>query len=149
MNSGLEDLSGNKLELAGPLVVRLSLTDRRKHHCSFIFPWQMFRRFFFEGTELTWLSRTRNRKWCPRSIALVAMEWKKYFRHLDLRKRTCSERHFSRRLDKSGKENSVYQGRSAVVVSDRTPFIFEFSIEQHKGYWHILHSTIHCAEFGD
>ncbi|XP_044163551.1 uncharacterized protein LOC114962881 isoform X3 [Acropora millepora] len=60
------------------------------------------------------------------------MEWKKYFRHLDLRNRACSERHFSRQLDKSGKENSVYQGRSAVVVSDRTPFIFEFYIEKQR-----------------
>ena len=86
----------------------------------------------FEITELTWLSRTRNRKWCSRSIASVAMEWKKYFRHLHLRNRACSERHFSRQLNKSGKENSVYHGRSAAVVSDRTPFIFEFHIEKQR-----------------
>ena len=86
MNSGWEELSGNKLELAGPLVVRLSLTDRRKH----IF------------------ATSKNR--------------------------TSSKRHFCRRLDIGGKENSVYQGRSAsaVVVSHRTPFIFELHIEKQR-----------------
>jgi len=34
--------------------------------------------------------------------------------------------------DKNGKENSAYQGRSAAVVSDRTPFIFKFHIEKQR-----------------
>ncbi|XP_067016289.1 uncharacterized protein [Acropora muricata] len=66
----------------------------------------------------------------------------KYFRHLDLRSRACSERHFSRQLDKSEMENSVYQGRSAAVVSDKTPFIFEFHIEKQRDYVSFQHGHL-------
>ena len=42
------------------------------------------------------------------------------------------KRHFSRQPDKNAKMRSVYKGRSAVAISQTTPFCFDYNLKNRK-----------------
>lgn len=42
------------------------------------------------------------------------------------------KRHFSGQPDKNGKMRSVYKGRSAVAISQTTPFCFDYNLINQK-----------------
>ena len=147
MNSGLEKICGNKLELAGPLVdsylleignqissklTRSKATSLASPVVLFI-PWAIFRHmtvlFRGYGADVTFENR-KSKVIC--TITLFETAEKAFSPARFEGQDVLRKRHFSRQPDTSGKLASMYKGRSAVVVSPRTPFILDYNLKNQK-----------------
>jgi len=147
MNSGLEEICGNKLELAGPLVdsylleigsqissklTRSKATSLASPVVLFI-PWAIFRHmtvlFRGYGADVTFENR-KSKVIC--TITLFETAEKVFSPARFEGQDVLRKRHFSRQPDTSGKLASMYKGRSAVVVSPGTPFILDYNLKNQK-----------------
>lgn len=144
MNSGLEEICGNKLELTGPLIdsylleidnqVSAKLTRSKATSPVILFvPWPVFRHitvlFRGYGTEVTFDNRKSKvistfnlLETAEKIFSLARFEGQDVLR----------KRHFSGQPDKNGKMRSVYKGRSAVAISQTTPFCFDYNLINQK-----------------
>ncbi|CAH3154192.1 unnamed protein product [Porites lobata] len=114
MNSGLEEICGNKLELTGPLID------------SYLLEIVLFRGY---GTEVTF----DNRKSKVISTFNLLETAEKIFSPAHFEGQdVLRKRHFSGQPDKNGKMRSVYKGRSAVAISQTTPFCFDYNLINQK-----------------
>ena len=147
MNSGLEEICGNKLELTGPLIdsylleignqVSVKLTRSKATSLAspviLFVPWPVFRYItvLFRGysAEVTfdnWKAKvisTFNLLETAEKIFSPAR-----FEGQDV----LRKRHFSRQPDKNANMRSVYKGRSAVAISQTTPFCFDYNLKNRK-----------------
>ena len=144
MNSGLEEICGKKLELTGPLIdsyrleignqVSAKLTRSKATSPVILFvPWPVFRHitvlFRGYGTEVTF----DNRKSKVISTFNLLETAEKIFSPAHFEGQdVLRKRHFSGQPDKNGKMRSVYKGRSAVAISQTTPFCFDYNLINQK-----------------
>ena len=144
MNSGLEEICGNKLELTGPLIdsylleignqVSAKLTRSKATSPVILFvPWPVFRHitvlFRGYGTEVTF----DNRKSKVISTFNLLETAEKIFSPAHFEGQdVLRKRHFSGQPDKNSKMRSVYKGRSAVAISQTTPFCFDYNLINQK-----------------
>ncbi|CAH3178107.1 unnamed protein product [Porites evermanni] len=114
MNSGLEEVCGNKLELTGPLID------------SYLLEIVLFRGY---GAEVTF----DNRKSKVISTFNLLETAEKVFSPARFEGQdVLRKRHFSRQPDKNGEMRTVYKGRSAVAISQTTPFCFDCNLKNQK-----------------
>ncbi|CAH3017901.1 unnamed protein product [Porites evermanni] len=114
MNSGLEEICGNKLELTGPLID------------SYLLEIVLFRGY---GAEVTF----DNRKSKVISTFNLLETAEKIFSPARFEGQdVLRKRHFSRQPDNNGTMRSVYKGRSAVAISQTTPFCFDYNLKNQK-----------------
>ena len=144
MNSGLEEICGNKLELTGPLIdsylleignqVSAKLTRSKATSPVILFvPWPVFRHitvlFRGYGTEVTF----DNRKSKVISTFNLLETTEKIFSLARFEGQdVLRKRHFGGQPYKNGKMRSVYKGRSAVAISQTTPFCFDYNLINQK-----------------
>ena len=147
MNSGLEEICGNKLELTGPLIdsylleignqVSAKLTRSKATSLAspviLFVPWPVFRHitvlFRGYGAEVTF----DNRKSKVISTFNLLETAEKIFSPARFEGQdVLRKRHFSRQPDNNGTMRSVYKGRSAVAISQTTPFCFDYNLKNQK-----------------
>ena len=147
MNSGLEEVCGNKLELTGPLIdsylleignqVSAKLTRSKATSLAspviLFVPWPVFRLitvlFRGYGAEVTF----DNRKSKVISTFNLLETAEKIFSPARFEGQdVLRKRHFSRQPDNNGTMRSVYKGRSAVAISQTTPFCFDYNLKNQK-----------------
>ena len=147
MNSGLEEICGKKLKLTGPLIdsylleignqVSVKLTRSKATSLAspviLFVPWPVFRHItvLFRGysTEVTF----DNRKSKVISTFNLLETAEKIFSPARFEGQdVLRKRHFSRQPDKNAKMRSVYKGRSAVAISQTTPFCFDYNLINQK-----------------
>ena len=138
MNSRLEEVCGNKLELCGPLVdgylleigEQIASKLSRSKATSLVgpvvifIPWQIFRHItvLFRGYSGEVKFNERKSKITSTLSCIQAVE--KVFSPARFEGQdVLRKRHFSQQPKSKGKLSSVYKGRSAVVVSKNTPFV--------------------------
>ena len=147
MNSGLEEVCGNKLELCGPLVdgylleigEQIASKLSRPKGTSLVgpvvifIPWQIFRHItvLFRGYSGEVKFNERKSKITSTLSCIQAVE--KVFSPARFEGQdVLRKRHFSQQPKSKGKLLSVYKGRSAVVVSKNTPFVVEYNLKSQK-----------------
>ena len=147
INSGLEEICGNKLELSGPLVdsylfeIGKQISTKLSHSKAtslaspviLFIPWPIFRHItiLFRGyggevklevNKSKIISTLSSMESVEKVFSLARFEGQDVLR----------KRHFTRKPGSKGKEEFSYKGRSAVVVSTNTPFIFYFNLKSQK-----------------
>ena len=147
MNGGLEEVCGNKLELSGPLVdsylleIGKHISTKLSHSKAtslaspvvLFIPWPIFRHItvFFRGYggEVNFDDKKSKITSTLSSMETVEKVFSPArFEGQDiLRKRS-----FSRKPGLKGKVEFLYKGRSAVVVSNNTPLIFDYNRKRQK-----------------
>jgi len=147
MNSGLEEVCGNKLELAGPLVdsYLLEIGTQASHKLShskatslaspvvLFVPWPVFRHITvmfrgYGGDVEFFHKKSKIVSTITKLETLEKIFAPERFDGQDLLRR----RHFRRQPNEKGKMSSSYKGRSAIVVSNTTPFIFDYNFKKQK-----------------
>ena len=147
MNSGLEEICGNKLELTGPLIdsylleignqVSAKLTRSKATSLAspviLFVPWPVFCHITVlsrgYGAEVTF----DNRKSKVISTFNLLETAEKVFSPARFEGQdVLRKRHFSRQPDKNGEMRSVYKGRSAVAIFQTTPFCFDCNLKNQK-----------------
>ena len=147
MNGGLEEVCGNKLELSGPLVdsylfeigkqISTKLSDSKPTSLAspviLFIPWPIFRHITvlfrgyggeikFDAKKSKIISTLSSMKSVEKVFSSAQFEGQDVLR----------KRHFTRKPGAKGKVEFSYKGRSAVVVSNNTPFIFDFNLKSQK-----------------
>lgn len=147
LNGGLEEICGNKLELSGPLVdtYLLELGSQVKNKLSrskvtglvspivLFIPWPIFRHITvlfrgyggnvaFDNKKSRVVSTITNLKTLEKVFSTARFDGQDLLRI----------RHFCKQPNENGKMRSTYKGRSAVVVGNSTPFVFDFNLKKQK-----------------
>ncbi|CAH3146376.1 unnamed protein product, partial [Pocillopora meandrina] len=122
MNSGLEEVCGNKLELCGPLVDGYLLEIGEQIASKLI----LFRGYSGEVKFHERKSKITSTLPCIQAVEKVFSPAR--FEGQDVLRKI----HFSQQPKSKGKLSSVYKGRSAVVVSKNTPFVVEYNLKSQK-----------------
>ena len=146
MNSGLEEICGNKLELSGPLVDSY-LNEMGREICSklshskatslaspviLFIPWPIHRHitvlFRGYGGEVKFDKKSKVTSTLTTMESVEKVFSPARFEGEDF----LRKRHFSRQPKSTGKVEQVYKGRSAVVVCGNTPFTLDYSLKNQK-----------------
>lgn len=148
MNSGLEEIAGNKLELSGPLIdlylkeigeqigsklSRSKSTGLASPVILFV-PWQIFRHVttLFRGYGASEVRFDRKKSQIISIINSMETMDKVFSPSRFDGRDFLRKRHFGRVPDKNGKLVSEYKGRSAIVVTESTPCTFNFNLRKQK-----------------
>lgn len=147
MNGGLEEVCGNKLELSGPLVdsylfeIGKQISTKLSHSKTtslaspviLFIPWPIFRHItiLFRGYGGEVKFEVKKSKIISTLSSMESVE--KVFSPARFEGQdVLRKRHFTRKPGSKGKVEFSYKGRSAVVVSTNTPFIFDFNLKSQK-----------------
>ena len=146
MDVQLEEVVGNKLELVGPMInsylqeigksmkVKLSRSNVTGlvNPVSFFIPWTVFRHLLvlvrgYSGDVHTWVVGLKH------VLTLTKMDCvKKLFSPSRFSGETFfAQRHFKRVPSKAGGK-TVYNGRSAIVVTESTPFCMNYAMKTQR-----------------